>query len=56
MAHFAELNADNIVIKVAVVNNDKIKDSNGNESEKTMQVEGINIIQNTIFLLLPLHT
>jgi|ETNvirenome_2_60_1030617.scaffolds.fasta_scaffold00261_20 hypothetical protein len=33
MAHFAELNADNIVIKVAVVNNDKIKDSNGNESE-----------------------
>jgi hypothetical protein len=33
MAHFAELNADNIVIKVAVVDNDKIKDSNGNESE-----------------------
>ena len=33
MAHFAELNSDNIVIKVTVVNNDKIKDSDGNESE-----------------------
>ena len=33
MAHFAELNSDNIVIKIAVVNDNKIKDSNGNESE-----------------------
>ena len=33
MAYFAELNSDNIVIKVAVVDNNKIKDLDGNESE-----------------------
>lgn len=33
MAHFAQLNEDNIVIQVIVVGNDDIKDSEGNESE-----------------------
>lgn len=33
MAHFAELNQDNIVIRVIVVANDKILDENGQESE-----------------------
>lgn len=33
MAHFAELNADNIVIRVVVISNDEIIDSNGNERE-----------------------
>jgi hypothetical protein len=34
MAHFAELDADNYVIRVLVVDNDKIIDDEGSESEK----------------------
>jgi len=34
MAHFAELDFENIVIRTVVVDNDKITDENGNESEK----------------------
>lgn len=33
MAHFAEVNADNIVLRVIVVGNDMTLDSNGQESE-----------------------
>lgn len=33
MAHFARIGLDNIVLDVVVVNNDVIKDSNGNEDE-----------------------
>jgi hypothetical protein len=33
MAHFAELNNDNVVIRVLVVRNEDILDSNGDESE-----------------------
>ena len=33
MAHFAKLDANNIVTQVIVVDNDEIKDSNGNETE-----------------------
>lgn len=33
MAHFAELNADNIVTRVVVVSNNEITDSNGDEQE-----------------------
>jgi len=33
MAHFAKLNANNVVEQVIVVDNDEIKDSNGNETE-----------------------
>ena len=33
MAHFAELNADNEVIRILVVNNDVITDENGDEQE-----------------------
>lgn len=33
MAHFAELNADSIVQRVVVVDNDNILDENGHESE-----------------------
>jgi hypothetical protein len=33
MAHFAELNNDNKVLRVIVVSNDDIKDSSGQESE-----------------------
>jgi hypothetical protein len=33
MAHFAQLNADNIVTHVSVVDNDKTLDDDGNESE-----------------------
>ena len=35
MAHFAQLNENNIVTQVIVVSNDDIKDSEGNESELT---------------------
>jgi hypothetical protein len=35
MAHFAELNTDNIVLRVLVVANDMIKDEQGNEQEQT---------------------
>lgn len=41
MAHFAQLNDDNIVTNVVVVNNDDIIDENGNESEEM----GISILQ-----------
>jgi len=34
MAHFAELNANNIVLRVIVVSNDDCLDSSGNESEE----------------------
>jgi hypothetical protein len=34
MAHFAELDENNIVIKVLAVNNEKIIDENGNEVEQ----------------------
>ena len=33
MGHFAEINSDNKVIRVVVIGNDDIKDSDGNESE-----------------------
>lgn len=33
MAHFAELNADNIVVRVIVVNNAELLDANGQEQE-----------------------
>ena len=33
MAHFAELDDNNIVLRVVVIDNDEIKDSDGNESE-----------------------
>ena len=33
MAHFAELNADNIVLRVIVVNNAELLDANGREQE-----------------------
>lgn len=33
MAHFAELDVNNNVLRVIVVNNNDIKDENGNESE-----------------------
>jgi hypothetical protein len=35
MAHFAQLDENNIVAQVIVVSNDDIKDSEGNESELT---------------------
>tara|TARA_Y100000034_G_C6641283_1_gene280317 strand:- start:9 stop:374 length:366 start_codon:yes stop_codon:yes gene_type:complete len=34
MAHYAELNSENVVTRVLVVNNDVITDSEGNESEE----------------------
>lgn len=34
MAHFAQLDENNIVTGVLVVNNEKIVDENGNESEQ----------------------
>ena len=34
MAHFAELDNDNVVLRVIVVNNDDVLDSDGNESEQ----------------------
>ena len=34
MAHFSELDENNIVLRVVVVNNDVILDSNNNESEQ----------------------
>ena len=33
MAHFAEIDSDNVVLRVIVVSNDDIKDSNGVEQE-----------------------
>jgi hypothetical protein len=42
MAHFAQLNEENIVIQVIVVSNEDIKDENGNESEDI----GINFCKN----------
>jgi hypothetical protein len=37
MAHFAELDGNNIVLRVVVVNNSDITDPNGNESESIGQ-------------------
>lgn len=37
MAHFAELDNNNIVLRVVVINNEDIIDSNGNESESIGQ-------------------
>lgn len=34
MAHFAQLDENNIVIRVTVISNDDIRDENGNESEQ----------------------
>jgi hypothetical protein len=34
MAHFAELNENNIVLRVIVVHNNELLDTNGNESEQ----------------------
>lgn len=34
MAHFAELNSDNLVLRVLAVANDMIKDNQGNEQEQ----------------------
>ena len=34
MAHFAELDENNIVLRVIVVSNEDIKDKTGNENEK----------------------
>lgn len=41
MAHFAELNIDNIVIRVLVVNNDQLLDASGIENEQA----GIGFLQ-----------
>jgi hypothetical protein len=42
MAHFAELNSDNIVMRVLAVANDMVKDEQGNEQEQI----GIDFLQN----------
>jgi hypothetical protein len=42
MAHFAELDENNIVLRVLVVNNTDIVDENGNESEQV----GITFLKN----------
>lgn len=42
MAHFAEINEQNIVLRIIVVNNDVITDAQGNESEEI----GISFCQN----------
>lgn len=44
MAHFAQLDENNVVIQVIVVNNDDILDENGNESEQ----KGIEFCQNIL--------
>lgn len=35
MAHFAELDSNNLVLRVLVVNNEQLLDKDGNESEET---------------------
>lgn len=44
MAHFAQLNENNIVTQVIVINNDDILDQNGNESEQL----GIQVCKNLL--------
>lgn len=44
MAHFAELNENNIVMRVVLVDNHELLDENGNESEK----EGIDFLVNVL--------
>lgn len=44
MAHFAELDQNNIVTRVLVVNNDDITDSNGQEQESL----GITLLQSLL--------
>lgn len=41
MAHFAELNSNNVVLRVLVVANDIIKDNQGNEQEQI----GVNFLK-----------
>lgn len=41
MAHFAELDINNVVIRVLVVNNDKLLDEEGKENEQ----KGIDFLQ-----------
>jgi len=42
MAHFAELDENNVVQRIVVVSNDDVLDENGNESEDA----GINFLEN----------
>ena len=42
MAHFAKLDANNVVIEIHVVNNEDCQDADGNESESV----GIAYLQN----------
>jgi len=42
MAHFAELDTNNVVLRVLVVGNDKITDDNGQEQEAL----GVTFLQN----------
>lgn len=44
MAHFAEINSNNIVLRVLVVSNEDITDQNGQEQEQL----GINFLKNLI--------
>jgi hypothetical protein len=44
MAHFAELDENNIVLRVIVVNNDELLDENGNETEQ----KGIDFCSNLL--------
>jgi len=44
MAHFAQLDENNIVKQIIVISNDDIKDDNGNESEEL----GIDLCRNII--------
>jgi hypothetical protein len=46
MAHFAELNENNIVVRVIVISNEDCQDSNSNESEEA----GIDFIVNKLKL------
>ena len=49
MAHFAELDVNNNVLRVIVVSNNDIKDENGNESEAigVAFCEGLRISETT---------
>lgn len=42
MAHFAELDSNNIVLRILVVDNEKLIDENGNESEQ----KGVDFLKN----------
>ena len=47
MAHFAEINSDNVVLRVIVVSNDDIKDSDGVEQESIGQAFCNNLLGGT---------